>query len=75
MLQKRSVILTKHTRIFFLVAKARMLFVGKKMMKFRADHLLQEKALLRCIAIFLSCGKHCLKSAISINQIFIMHAI
>lgn len=47
MLQKRSVILIEaHTDFFFLVAKAPMLFVAKKMMRFRAGHLLQEKAIL-----------------------------
>lgn len=50
MLQKRSVILIEaHTRIFFLVVKASMLFVAKKMMRFKADHLLQEKAILSVI--------------------------
>lgn len=49
MLQKRSVILIEAHRFFFfffLVAKAPMLFVANKMMRFRADHLLQEKAIL-----------------------------
>lgn len=46
MLQKRSVILIEAHTNFFLVAKAPMLFVAKKMMRFRADHLLRESNFL-----------------------------
>lgn len=45
MLQKRSVILIEAHTNFFLVAKTPMVFVAKKMMRFKADHLLPEKAI------------------------------
>lgn len=52
MLQKRSVILIEAHTNFFLVVKAPMLFVGKKMMRFRVDHLLQENTVLSDTLLF-----------------------
>lgn len=67
MLQKRSVILIEaHTDFFFLVAKAPMLFVAKKMMRFRADHLLQEKAIL---SVMHCCFSSTWKALFEINNI------
>lgn len=52
MLQKRSVILIEAHMNFFLVVKAPMLFVEKKIRRFRADHLLQENTVLSDTLLF-----------------------
>lgn len=51
---------------FFLVAKAPMLFVAKKMMRFRAGHLLQEKAIL---SVMHCCFSFTWKALFEINNI------
>lgn len=66
MLQKRSVILIEEHTDFFLVAKAPVLFVAKKMMRFRADHLLQEKAVL---SVMHCCFSFTWKALFVINNI------